>query len=165
MIDILVLLFIGLLYCFIHVIFFIWLQAAYSIREAMVRRDEKYFKWNIHRANKHGLIMSQDNIAAEAAQHENGLMFSHPNARPSVKNSLMSLYQDETAADAARLAGPSAIRRLSTQVKSFVLNKNRQPVCPREGSTRPSTLAASYIGLAASNATNNTTTEKSGEKQ
>ena len=113
--------------------------------------------------------MSQDNIAAEAAQHENGLMFSQPNAqsntnaRSSVKNSLMSLYQEE---EAARLAGRSAIRRLSTQVKSFVLNKNsRPPVYPREATGRRSTLAASLIGLTASNASNNLTTQKSADKQ
>ena len=165
-IDIFVLVFIGLLYSFIHFILFIWLRSAYSIRKAMVRRDEKYFKWNIHRANKRGSIMSQDNIAAEAAQHENGLLFN-PNSqpRPSVKNSLMSLYQDETATDGARFAGRSAIRRLSTQVKSFVLNKNKQPVFPRETPMRPTMLAASYIGLASSNATtNNISTENNNNK-
>lgn len=88
-IDRVVLVFLMLIYTIMHVILFIWLRSAYSIRRAMVERDHDFYMHKIHHRSS---TVSQDNIAAEAAERENGVFFQVPqSAWQSRKGSIFSV--------------------------------------------------------------------------
>ena len=143
-IDRVILVLLLFIYTSMHVILFIWLQSAYSIRKAMVERDHDFYMHKIHHRSS---MISQDNIAAEAAERENGAIFhlpqntwqsqrkrslysvpthtstKHPRQQIKSKPSItIDCYFSNPKAD-GDAPKRSNIRRLSNQFKAFVFSK------------------------------------------